>query len=40
MNCLIAARGLTKRYGRRMVVNGIDFDVFPGEVTLRILSVI
>lgn len=32
MNCLISACGLTKRYGGRTVVNGIDFEVFPGEV--------
>src|SRR5690606_37133646 len=29
---LIAARGLVKRYGGRAVVDGIDVDVYPGEV--------
>jgi ABC-2 type transport system ATP-binding protein len=28
----ISARGLTKRYGKRTVVDGLDLDVFPGEV--------
>ncbi|OUN01642.1 MAG: ABC transporter [Firmicutes bacterium ZCTH02-B6] len=32
MNALISARGLTKRYAGRLVVNGIDLDVFAGEV--------
>lgn len=29
---VIAARGLTKRYGKTTVVNGIDFDVAKGEI--------
>lgn len=32
MTLLISARGLVKRYGRRTVVNGVDMDVFAGEV--------
>jgi ABC-2 type transport system ATP-binding protein len=28
---VITARGLTKRYGASVVVDGIDFDVFRGE---------
>lgn len=32
MTPLIAARGLVKRYGGRAVVDGIDVDVYPGEV--------
>src|SRR4051812_36730633 len=29
---LLEVRGLVKRYGRRLVVNGVDFDVSQGEV--------
>src|ERR1700757_3383058 len=29
---LLEARGLVKRYGRRQVVNGVDFDISQGEV--------
>jgi ABC-2 type transport system ATP-binding protein len=29
---VIAARGLTKRYGKSTVVDGIDFDVAKGEI--------
>src|ERR1700712_3617770 len=29
---LLEVRGLVKRYGRRQVVNGVDFDVSQGEV--------
>src|SRR3954464_791133 len=29
---LLEVRGLEKWYGRRRVVNGVDFDVDPGEV--------
>ena len=29
---LISARGLTKRFGSYVAVDGIDFDVQPGEV--------
>ena len=29
---LLEARGLEKVYGRRKVVNGVDFDVSQGEV--------
>src|SRR5215470_5556578 len=29
---VIAARGLTKRYGKATVVDGIDFDVAKGEI--------
>jgi len=28
----ITARGLTKRYGQRNVVDGLDLEIFPGEV--------
>jgi ABC-2 type transport system ATP-binding protein len=28
----ISVRGLTKKYGDRVVVDGLDLDVFPGEV--------
>jgi ABC-2 type transport system ATP-binding protein len=30
---MIEARGLTKRYGEKVAVDGIDFDVKPGHVT-------
>ena len=29
---LLEVRGLEKWYGRRQVVNGVDFDVAQGEV--------
>jgi lipopolysaccharide export system ATP-binding protein len=29
---LLKARGLVKSYGRRRVVDGVDFEVFPGEI--------
>jgi len=29
---LLEARGLEKWYGRRQVVNGVDFEVNQGEV--------
>ena len=32
MTALIAAHGLRKRYGSRTVVDGIDVEIFPGEV--------
>ena len=32
MTILISARGLTKRYGGRTVVDGVDLDVVAGEV--------
>jgi ABC-2 type transport system ATP-binding protein len=28
----LSARGLTKRYGRKIAVNDLDLDLFPGEV--------
>ena len=28
---VITARGLTKRYGTSIVVDGIDFDILKGE---------
>ncbi|GHE59002.1 hypothetical protein GCM10014715_10250 [Streptomyces spiralis] len=30
---MIEARGLTKRYGRTVAVDALDFDVRPGAVT-------
>ena len=30
---MIEARGLTKRYGSALAVDGLDFDVLPGRVT-------
>jgi ABC-2 type transport system ATP-binding protein len=30
---MIEARGLTKRYGRMVAVNGLSFEVLPGSVT-------
>ncbi len=30
-DCVIHARGLTKRFGAFMAVDGVDFDVAPGE---------
>lgn len=32
MNALLSTRGLTKRYGTHAAVDGVDLDVFPGEV--------
>lgn len=32
MTPILEARGLVKSYGRRRVVDGVDFDVFPGEI--------
>ena len=29
---LLEVRGLVKRYGRRTVVDGVSFEVNPGEV--------
>lgn len=29
---LLSARGLVKNYGSRRVVDGVDFEVFPGEI--------
>ena len=29
---LLEAHGLVKTYGRRRVVDGVDFEVFPGEI--------
>src|SRR5919106_5703887 len=29
---LLKARGLVKSYGRRRVVDGVDFEVHPGEI--------
>ncbi len=29
---LLEARGLVKNYGRRRVVNGVEFEVHPGEI--------
>ena len=29
---LLAVRGLVKSYGRRRVVDGVDFEVYPGEI--------
>jgi lipopolysaccharide export system ATP-binding protein len=29
---LLKVRGLVKTYGRRRVVDGVDFEVFPGEI--------
>lgn len=29
---LLSARGLVKSYGRRRVVDGVDFEVHPGEI--------
>jgi ABC-2 type transport system ATP-binding protein len=30
---MIQARGLTKRYGPALAVDGLTFDVLPGRVT-------
>jgi ABC-2 type transport system ATP-binding protein len=30
---MIASRGLTKRYGPALAVDGLTFDVLPGRVT-------
>jgi len=32
MNAVLSARGLTKRYGKRTAVDGIDFDVPAGRI--------
>ena len=32
MSALISARGLTKRYGKRVAVDGIDFDIPAGRI--------
>ena len=32
MNAVLSARGLTKRYGKRTAVDGIDFDIPPGRI--------
>jgi ABC-2 type transport system ATP-binding protein len=32
MSAVISARGLTKRYGKRVAVNGIDFDIPAGRI--------
>ncbi|MEW6759792.1 MAG: ABC transporter ATP-binding protein [Pseudomonadota bacterium] len=32
MSAVIEARGLTKRYGKRTAVDGIDFDIAPGRI--------
>ncbi len=29
---LLEARGLVKSYGRRRVVDGVEFEVEPGEI--------
>ena len=29
---LLQVRGLVKTYGRRRVVDGVDFDVYEGEI--------
>ncbi len=30
---VLSARGLMKRYGRVVAMNGADFDLYPGEIT-------
>ena len=32
MNAVLSARGLTKRYGKRTAVDGIDFDIPAGRI--------
>ena len=32
MHPVLSARGLTKRYGKRTAVDGIDFDIAPGRI--------
>ena len=32
MSAVIAARGLTKRYGKRTAIDGIDFDIAAGRI--------
>ncbi|MGG7603497.1 ABC transporter ATP-binding protein [Massilia sp. BKSP1R2A-1] len=32
MSAVIEARGLSKRYGKRTAVDGIDFDIAPGRI--------
>ncbi|MGI4721361.1 MAG: ABC transporter ATP-binding protein [Janthinobacterium lividum] len=32
MNPVLSARGLTKRYGKRTAVDGVDFDIAPGRI--------
>ncbi len=32
MSAVIAARGLSKHYGKRTAVDGIDFDIAPGRI--------
>ncbi len=32
MSAVIAARGLSKHYGKRVAVDGIDFDIAPGRI--------
>ncbi len=32
MHPVMSARGLTKRYGKRTAVDGIDFDIAPGRI--------
>jgi lipopolysaccharide export system ATP-binding protein len=32
MEKLLEVRGLTKIYGHRAVVNGVDYEVYPGEI--------
>jgi len=32
MSAVLSARGLTKRYGKRTAVDGIDFDIPPGRI--------
>ena len=30
---VLEARGLVKRFGQVVALNGTDFDLFPGEIT-------
>ena len=32
MSAVISARGLSKHYGKRTAVDGIDFDIAPGRI--------
>ena len=35
---LLKVRGLVKSYGRRRVVDGVDFEVEPGEITVSVVD--
>ena len=32
MSAVLSARGLAKRYGKRVAVDGIDFDIPAGRI--------